>query len=79
MLETTWGDTFARTQLEGELLHKTVEMEKWAVTKDDLLQFRRLVIWKNKAPMDGYGCAITAISCLVYVKKLLGMLLYELF
>lgn len=34
----------ATTQLDGEWLHKNVEMKKWAVSKDDLLQFRRLVM-----------------------------------
>eukprot|EP00435_Cladocopium_sp_Y103_P074891 s78_g52.t1 len=32
------------THLDGEWLHKNVEMKKWAVSKSDLLQFRRLVM-----------------------------------
>ncbi|CAE7561868.1 unnamed protein product [Symbiodinium natans] len=36
--------------LEGASLHRTVDMHKWGVTLDDLLQFRRLV---SKAVADG--------------------------
>eukprot|EP00913_Durusdinium_trenchii_P024421 g22924.t1 len=33
-----------RSQLDGPKLHQMVEMQKWGVTKDDLHQFRRLVM-----------------------------------
>lgn len=53
---------------DGALLHQTIEMKRWAVTKSDLLQFRRLVPrhaeprWSQAAPQRA-GLRWSALVC----------------